>query len=145
MCWNEQVQRQSQFPSDTIHIKPSSSGGDHKAPKKRKFHKMLENTNSGFIKQGAVYATPVDGSIEIEGDLQFISDPAINIAGFADEEFSGPVPSIQILNSASSSSPVVVVENNSAPPTPAPAARVPQQPNRVRIEGVRSSLFARSY
>lgn len=77
-----------------------------KAAKRTKYHKSLENTDSGFTKHGNVYFTQADGSIEIDGDLQFMSDPNITISNFAEDEEASST--IQILGASGNNSNVVL-------------------------------------
>lgn len=81
-----------------------------KNTKRTKYHRSLENTDSGFSKQGNVYFTQADGSIEIDGDLQFMSDPNITISNFTEDE-SEASSTIQILAPSSSSNSNVVLQH----------------------------------
>ena len=81
-----------------------------KNPKRAKYHRSLENTDSGFTKQGNVYFTQADGSIEIDGDLQFMSDPNISISNFTEDEGEAS-STIQILNSPSGNNSNVVLQH----------------------------------
>lgn len=79
-----------------------------KNAKRTKYHRSLENTDSGFTKHGNVYFTPADGSIEIDGDLQFMSDPNITISNFTEDDESSNT--IQILAPSSGSSSNLVLQ-----------------------------------
>ncbi|XP_034239310.1 zinc finger BED domain-containing protein 1-like isoform X2 [Thrips palmi] len=87
------------------------TSNNSKQQKRTKCHRSLENTDSGFTKQGNVYFTQADGSIEIDGDLQFMSDPNISISNFTqDEETSS---TIQIFSPPTAANPNVVLQQGS--------------------------------
>lgn len=103
-------QKQAQVQEER-EISPIRHSSNHSKQQKRaKYHRSLENTDSGFTKQGNVYFTPADGSIEIDGDLQFMSDPNITISNFnQDEETSS---TIQIFGPQSTTNSNVVVQQS---------------------------------
>lgn len=102
------LQQQAQVQEEQ-EISPIRHLNNHSKQQKRaKYHRSLENTDSGFTKQGNVYFTQADGSIEIDGDLQFMSDPNITISNFTqDEETSS---AIQIFGTPSATNTNVVLQ-----------------------------------
>ncbi|KAK3932798.1 E3 SUMO-protein ligase ZBED1 [Frankliniella fusca] len=102
----KQLAAQSQADHEVAAIRHQSPPS--KTSKRNKYHRSLENTDSGFTKQGNVYFTQADGSIEIDGDLQFMSDPNISISNFAEDEEASST--IQILGSTSGSNSNVVLQ-----------------------------------
>lgn len=103
----KQLAAQAQADHEISSIRHTSPHS--KTPKRTKYHRSLENTDSGFTKQGNVYFTQADGSIEIDGDLQFMSDPNISISNFTEDEEASST--IQILGSTSGNNSNVVLQH----------------------------------
>lgn len=95
--------------SQSVHEVSPVRGTPSKTIRRTKCHRSLENTDSGFTKGGNVYFTQADGSIEIDGDLQFMSDPNITISNFPEDDDTGS-NTIQIITPSGASTSNVVLQ-----------------------------------